>query len=225
MAIDDTAGRPIEHDGSALSLPSQCHLPYRHGVARKPKNFAIEVVGNVRPHERAFSVRVSPTAFVPSRFTAWVVLAQPRVRVDVELAIPPDGRQPIVRELTVTPGVDFAAPISTTTLRRILVDQIVRAVMAKAAAISEGHVVDRSDIGPGMYQLVGDPEDNMRFTPPMTADQLTARAAQVYREAQESGSRAPTGAVAAALGYSRSQASRYVRAAREAGLLPRVEGK
>jgi predicted GIY-YIG superfamily endonuclease len=47
-----------------------------------------------------------------------------------------------------------------------------------------------------------------------------AAAAGFYLAAQASGSPAPTLAVAAAMGVSRSQASRYVRAAREAGLLP-----
>lgn len=47
-----------------------------------------------------------------------------------------------------------------------------------------------------------------------------ATAAKVYLEAQNKGNNAPTEAVAAMLDVSRSQASRYVRAARDAGLLP-----
>lgn len=201
-------------------LQWQCHVQYRRGVPQPPKNFLIEIVGNVRPHERAVAVRVGPTSVVPSRFTAWVVLAEPRVRVDLELVVL-SATKPVVRELTVTPSVDGAAPITTTTLRRVLVDPIVKAVMDKAAKFSEGRVIDRSDVLPGAFQLPGDPDDEFRLTPPTDQpNERVRQAAQIYGQAAAFGSRAPTEAVAQALNVSKAQASRYVRAAREANLLP-----
>lgn len=48
-------------------------------------------------------------------------------------------------------------------------------------------------------------------------------AARVYSDAVKRGSRAPAVAVANEMGYSRSQVARYIRRARELGLLSRLE--
>jgi hypothetical protein len=137
------------------------------------------------------------------------------------LEVSPGGRTE-VRELTVSSlRVEGAAPVSTSTLRRILVDRIVQAVMAEAARYAEGKVIDRADVQPGAYQLAGDPDDSVRLGAPKTKPRV-AWAAQIYRSAMAAGSYAPTQTVAQELHVSRSQASRYVAEARGAGLLPQA---
>jgi hypothetical protein len=195
-------------------------VQYRQGVPQSPKNFRIERVGDVRPHERATPVRVSPTSAVPSRLTAWVVVVDPHVRVDLELVIMPAAK-PQVRELTVTAATtDGPSSISTSLLRRVLVDPIVDAVMAKAVRAAEGTVIDRSDVAPGAYQLPADPEDEFWVPGTPAVDPRVRRTARVYAQAVAFGNRSPTVAVAEALGMSKASASRYVRMAREANLLP-----
>jgi hypothetical protein len=54
------------------------------------------------------------------------------------------------------------------------------------------------------------------------AGDRAAVAAQVYLAAVKAGSRAPTLAVAAEFGYSRTHASRLIRQARDTGMLPRA---
>lgn len=199
-----------------VQLSGQWHRPYRRTVPRQPKNFAIETVVHVTPAQRWVPIRTGPTTYVPSRFTARLLLAEPKLVVDVDVVVGTGG-QARLQELAVIADQAGAVPISSSTLRRILVDQVLRAVLTAA---SRSDATDRPDLRPGAFQLPGDEEEAWvegKGTPQVR------RAAQIYISARASGSRAPTEAVATEMNVSRSQASRYVRAARDAELLPEAD--
>jgi hypothetical protein len=138
------------------------------------------------------------------------------IRVDV-------GGNVRVAELTIhaqeTPAT---AAITSRALRSIKLDALAREAVRRL----EGPVIMREDVAPGAFQRPGD--DPKTFWIPgggrvpgrrRTPREQAEEAAQIYSEAVGSGNRAPTKAVAAQLGYSRSQASRMIRTARDLGLL------
>jgi hypothetical protein len=187
-------------------------------VARTPKNFVIDAVqtGN----HRGNWIRIGRSTAVPEEFTARFSLYEHEVLVFVVVRVDPGGQ---ARILDLRVVVDEAGEtITTTTLRKVLVDQLLRAALSAATTKIEDRPDAHPDIEPAPFQIAAG-DDRVYWSPPPGASDKVAQAADAYREALASGSRAPTAAVAEALGYSRAQASRYIRAARDAGLLPRLE--
>lgn len=130
---------------------------------------------------------------VPERFTAVVELSEPAALVELQVRVATDG-QPRITELTVKAMPD--GWVTTGVLRGILPDQLLAAVMPLVSKIAQ-------------------PAENAASKGVNHA----SIAARVYVAAVSEWSKAPTEAVALQMNVSRSQASRYIRAARELGQL------
>jgi hypothetical protein len=178
-----------------------------------------------RPDPRAANVRTSRGHFAPSRIEADVELPGSGIRVRFLVRVDPGGA-PRVIELAVWAAEGAAGAITSRALRGIQLDRLAR----DAVRQWERPVTERPDIAPGAYSWPGAPEGTFMAEPPprrlrLTPAEKISEAARVYREALAGGSRSPTEAAAAALNVSRSQASRYVRQARDAGMLPPPPGR
>ena len=171
---------------------------YRSGVPRPPKDFEIAWV-SIEPREPGGYLRTGPDTKVPALFGASFALEKPRAAVMIEVFVGADLR-PYVAELTIRANVQ--TPITTSVLRQVLVDQLLREAMAKATVRSPNSTpVEEA-------RARGHGEEDAR------------RAAEIYSEAVATGSKAPAVAVANVMNRSRAQAARYIRKARELGLLP-----
>lgn len=173
-------------------------------MARQPKDFQIGWVSPVEPREPVSYMRTGPDTAIPMRFRASIALAVPDVAVAIEVFTGADLR-PRIYELTVRSNVQ--RPITTSTLRQVLVDQLLR------AAVKEAEIPVSSL-----------PAGTVLGTPPVPAtgkgDEDASTAARIYSEAVASGNPAPAMAVASVMGRSRAQVARYIRKARQLGFLP-----
>jgi len=188
-------------------------------VARQPKNFSIAGV-SVEPLEPSGYLPVGPDSAVPTRFEASLQLAQPEAAVTLEVFVGSD-RRPVVIELTIRSKV--RAPITTSMLRSVLVDQLVQAAIAEATVPASVRDEWLATLPPGL----ANPVDAawMSSAAPVSsargnAEEDARTAARIYQEALATGSRAPAVAVANTMHRSRAQVARYIRRARELGLLP-----
>jgi hypothetical protein len=189
-------------------------------VARPPKNFSIAWV-SVERLEPGGYLETGPDTAVPSRFEASFQLASPEAAVTMEVFVGADLR-PVVIELRIRSKV--RTPVTTSMLRTVLVDQLLQAALEKATVPSSVRDEWLAELPPGSGGAAG-------TTPPPSADERVrgnaeedARtAARVYKEALASGSRAPAVAVAHTMNRSRAQVARYIRRAREMGLLPALD--
>lgn len=174
------------------------------------------------PGERSAPVLIRAGAAAPSVIRAACKLGD--LRIGVTLLIRVDvGGTVRVAELTIhAQETPTTAAITSRALRSIKLDALAR----EAVRLLESPVVMREDVAPGAFQLPGD-DPKTFWIPgggrvpgrPRTPRGQAEEAARIYSEAVEAGNRAPTKAVAAQLGYSRSQASRMIRTARDLGLL------
>lgn len=140
-----------------------------------------------------------------------------RVRVD------PGGTVRVV-ELTINPAAPGDGAITSRALRGIRLDQLAK----EAVRQQERPTTKRDDVFPGAFQVPGDPANQAWLSPApgrRPTRELSNEAARIYTAAVEAGSRAPTLAVANELGYSRSQASRLIKAARDTGLIGPIQGE
>ena len=185
-------------------------------MPQRPKTFRIGHIV-VQAHERSAMVRTGPKRAAPSRFTAYAQLRNPDVQVAVTVALE-DGAVPVVEELAIRPGKK--TPVNSTVLRGILLDQIVPAVVKAASK----PITERPDVLPGAFQVSGEPDENQAWVSPAPgANEKVLQAARIYRDALSAGSRAPAAIAAEEMKLSRAQVARYIRKAREAGLLPSVD--
>lgn len=216
--------RPNMKSLPSRALPRQCRVPYLHDVPREPKDFTIDQV-LVQRHERSGLIRTGPETAVPTRFSASVVLTQPELTVWMDVRVDQAGTRPRLIDLRLT--TDIRAAITTSTLRRVLVDQLLQAALDRATVAVEGH----PEIHPDAFRAEGEPTDHAWVSPPprpssrgrATPDDRAREAARIYSEAVIGGSRAPGVAVANAMGYSRAQVARYIRRARDLRMLPPLE--
>lgn len=186
--------------------------PYRPDVAMTSKNFQIAAV-SVRPTDRAAMIRISAAEAVPARFTARVVLTQPKLDVEITVVVE-SGGFPRAESLTVQ--ATNTTPLTGTTLRQVLLDPILRAAIAEASVPA----VDRSDVAAGAFQVEGEAERALWIGAAPGSTERLRLAASIYNRRVAAGSRSPTQDMAEALNVSRPQASRYVKQARDAGLIP-----
>jgi hypothetical protein len=204
-----------------LSLPCQCPALYRPVVPRPPKDFDIEQV-STQPTDPTVPIRTGPLTAVPARFSAEVELKQPELRLWMDVRVDQAGARPRLVGLQITS--DVRGSITTSLLRRVLVDQLLHAAVEKASK----PITPRPEIDPGAFEPEGAAPDTVWVSPPLlspgrghaTPDERARTAALLYSEAVTRGSRAPAVAVANEMGYSRAQVARYIRRARQLGLLP-----
>jgi hypothetical protein len=198
---------------------------YLHDVARRANDVQIAALYPSRGHRSGWA-RTGETTAVPTIVQAEIHLIDPPVVVFLVVVTTGDGR-PRVREFHVTPSRSQDS-VTTTMLRKLPIDQLVRATMERSTLAIE----PRPDIHDGAFQVPGDP-DHQAWVGPLPAavgrgravpSDRVRKAAEVYRQAIADGSKAPTEAVAKTMGYSRPTAARDVRAARERGLLPATSG-
>jgi hypothetical protein len=129
-----------------------------------------------------------------------------------------DGAVPVIEELAVRPGKK--TPINSTVLRGILLDQIIPAAVKAASK----PIKERPDVMPGAFQVSGEEDESRAWVSPAPGvNEKVLQAARIYREALSAGSRAPAAIAAEEMNLSRAQVARYIRKAREAGLLPPVD--
>lgn len=207
----------------AHDLPQECPRPYRPRVARAPKHFSIGSV-SVERLEPSGYVETGPGTSVPSRFEASFQLVSPEATVTIEVFVGADLR-PAVIEMNIRSKV--RTPITTSMLRNVLVDQLLQAALEEATVPSSVRDEWLATMPPG----IADTASRTRTTVPPSsgervrdnAEEDARTAAQIYKEALAAGSRAPAMAVAHTMNRSRAQVARYIRRAREMGLLPALE--
>lgn len=218
-------------------------------MPREPKagTFVVDGVDVDPPTSYIAWMMVDQATAVPVRFSARFLLSEPLFVVSMDLAM--EGIRPVVRRIEAVRGrvnergivVDTEGGITTTNLRQILVDRLVRLAVekvrqpieqlpeeARAQLIRGGAEPAFADrFTRNAFRIPGvTPPGQYQFSPPppahterkSTRDRV-AEAAQHYRQAVENGSHAPGKDVALVMGISTSQASRYLKSAREAGLL------
>ncbi len=182
-------------------------------MPQRPKSFRIDSVA-VRPDPQAAPVRTGPGTAAPGVFVADVHLAVPDIHLKLGIRITAGGL-PVVQALTV--WASDQTPLTSGTLRKILLDPIVRAAAGEAAR----QVRDRSDVAPGAFHVDGAAEDELWVTAPAGATERVQQIARLYNDALMTG-RPPGLEAANAVHISRAQAARYIRKARELGLIPPV---
>lgn len=218
-------------------------------MPREPKagTFVVEHAEVDPPTSYMTWMMVDQDTAVPMRFSARFLLSQPLFVVSMDLAM--EGIRPAVRRIEAVRGrvnergliVDTEGGITTTNLRQILVDRLVRLAVEKvrqpierlpeesrAALIRGGAAPDfAARFTSNAFRIPGvTPPGQYQFSPPPAAHSerqstrdRVVEAAQHYRQAIANGSRAPGKDVAIAMGMSTSQVSRYLKSARDAGLL------
>jgi hypothetical protein len=190
-------------------------------------------------------IMVDQETAVPRQFAVTFQLAEPLFLVSMDIEM--EAVHPTVRKMEITRGrmnergfvEDAEGGITASNLRQVLVDRLVRAAMelvrqpverlpedARAALIRGGAMpTDADRIARNAFRIPGvTPPGQFQVSPPagpereVTKDRI-AKAAELYRRAVANGSKAPVKDVGIALGYSTSQASRFVKTARERGML------
>lgn len=236
-------------------LVTECRGIYHLGMSRgpNPEKFSIESVElDLSEADRGWTLVDRETA-VPTWFKATIQLERPLFLVTINISM--ELGRPVVRKLEVTPGRrnsegTFSAPrgegITTTNLRQLLIDRLVRAAVEKAKrpATSAHREVSSALRGSGVPAAAADELARAAFN--VGGDDLTTtvarialtplagrgretpkdrivKAATIYRNAVAAGSKSPVKDVGIALNYSTSQASRYLAAARADGLLDGVD--
>lgn len=210
------AGQRVRWSPATVHIPLQWQCMYRRGVARQPVDFEIGTVYTETDADA--TVRISATEAVPRTFIARIALERPKLEVELEVWMVQPGNRAVVRKLLVV--ANTATPVTTTTLRRVLVDPLLRAAV-QAAAVP---VTPRPDAHPLAFQVPGQQGTAYVGPPPPrtdrgrrdTADANAETAARIYKQAVMLGSRTPAKDVVAAMApVSRAQVARYLRRARE----------
>lgn len=175
-------------------------------MPKAAKNFEV-TVDSVRPHLDAVPIRTGEHTCVPSDLTA-VVTTNVWPKFEVRVKIAHSGRAALVGMTMFQPDVGGEPlAIVTSILRRLPIETMLHAVMKASTGPLDVPEAVRVDRIRGAAYRGGCVRDR------------AAWAADIYRRALATGNYAPTEAVAVEIGVSHSMASRYVRAARDAGLL------
>jgi hypothetical protein len=146
--------------------------------------------------------------------------------VTIEVFVGPDLR-PVVIELKVRSKVK--TPVTTSMLRSVLVDQLLQRAIEEATVPASVREEWLASLPPGIRGPQGEDKAAVGLSAVERrrshADDDARTAAQIYLEAVATGSRAPGVAVANRMNRSRAQVARYIRRARELGLLPPLQAK
>lgn len=171
---------------------------------------------HIEPGEGALQIRTGPKVAAPSHFKASIELKAPPMRVILWVRLD-GGAAPVVEELALRPAP--GSPLTSTTLRLVLLDPLIRAVVKKASR----PVIERPDVAPGAFQVKGGDQRHAWVSVPPGADERVLQIASLYNQALSAGSHSPAADAAAAVRLSRAQVARYVRRARAVGLIPPVD--
>ena len=224
-ALDCHLGEDNVREMCDTALSPGLTTPYLRGMPRSPKDFAVRDV-LIQP-DVSRTTRITPTAEVPLAFTAQIEFGEPPLTVTLKIEVSVGGQAQAKKiEISHKDG----APVTTSAMRKVLVDQLVSAALAKASV----EVKPLPDVHPYAWEShafdnVFGPEGVVRIDEGPASvrqersDSRAQQAAAIYRAAVAAGSRAPADAVATEMGYSRSQAARYLRRARELGFLSVAE--
>lgn len=201
------------------------HRSYDPCMARTPSSDRFEIKGlTAEADERAGWVAVSPTEAIPTRFYIRANLARPDCDVVLLAVVGSDG-EPKIKTAQVSVPMPGDAELTTSTMRGVLIHQLMKLAIEKVAR----PVRQRPDVRPGAFQLEGEPDNGFWVGPvpregrgSQTPRDRIGEAARIYREAVGRGSRAPVKDVATIMHISASQVSRYLKAARQDGLLEDV---
>ncbi|MGO1056966.1 hypothetical protein [Crossiella sp. CA198] len=178
-------------------------------MPRLPKNFRIDSVTIERLGSEGY-LPAGPDTAVPMNFEAHFQLGEPQAAVRIEVFVAPD-HGPIVLELNIRSNAKTS--VTTSVLRQVLVDQLLREAMTAAvvpASVREEWLATL----PSGHTATAESGERTQ------ADLDAHTAAQIYSEAVASGSKSPAVVVGHTMGRSRAQAARYIRRARELGILP-----
>lgn len=199
--------------------------PYDPDMPRRPSSERF-VVGDLVPRadERAGWVAINHSSAMPSRFTIDAQLKEPPCTVWIDAVVDSSG-EIRVKSLHVDVPLPGPASISTTSLRSVLISQLVRGAVQRLAQPIEV----LPDVHRGAFHVAGTPEAEVWIGTPTREgrgretprDRIRA-AATHYRDAVAQGSRSPVKDVARRLNFSESQTSRYLKAARLEGMLDDV---
>jgi len=207
---------------SAGSLQRPGRAPYLRDMGREATNFEIAEI-HISHAPDAAVIRTGLETGAPSPFTAHVVLTRPSLLVQMDVRLHKGGVPQII-ELRMQPNNE--PTITSGALRGVALDRLLRDVLREA----ESPVENLPEFAPNAYRLPGDKSDVFRVGVPAKSrvqqrgDAMAARAAEIYKQAVAHGSQAPAAAVATEMDRSRGQAARYIRRARELGLLPQLDG-
>jgi hypothetical protein len=196
-------------------------------MPRPPRDFQVAEF-RAQAEERSAAIRNGPQTAIPSRFTAVARLVEPPVHVSLWAVADNDGYGHVrVWRLEIENAEAMSAgSITTSRLRELLVDQLVK----RAVKELEVPWTARPEHGEDAFEIPGDSEATVRVGLPPAGERRALpdvsvdEAATIYNDAVHAGNRAPTLAVARELDYSRSHASRLIREARRRGLIPAVRG-
>ncbi|MDX3662285.1 hypothetical protein PV646_33700 [Streptomyces sp. ID05-26A] len=187
-------------------------------MPRLPKNFQIAWV-SIDELAPGGYLSTGPNTAIPNRFQANFQLESPPAAVALEVFVGTDLR-PVA--ISVKVQASTKTPVTTSVMRQILIDQLVQRAVEEATVPASKREQWLATLPPGAVQ----PTDRSDAAP--SADQRTRtqadddarRAALIYAEAVSRGNRAPAVAVANVMNRSRTQVARYIRRARELGILP-----
>ncbi|GLY55009.1 hypothetical protein [Lentzea sp. NBRC 102530] len=186
-------------------------------MPRLPKNFEIAWV-SIDELAPGGYLSTGPNTAIPNRFQANFQLENPPAAVVLEVFVGADLR-PVA--ISVKVQASTKTPVTTSVMRQILIDQLVQRAVEEATVPASKREEWLATLPPGAVQ----PTDRSDAAP--SADQRTRtqadddarRAALIYAEAVSRGNRAPAVAVANVMNRSRTQVARYIRRARELGIL------
>jgi hypothetical protein len=189
---------------------------YRSAVPRLPKNFRIESVTIETMEPRGY-LPTGPDTAVPTLFQARFLLGEPQSMVTLGVMVGAEG--PVIVNLNIKASATL--PVTPTSLRQMQLDLLLREAMSAAAVPASVRDEWLASLPPGVV-----PERN-EFPAPSVGQRVQSQAdhdahmaAKIYSEAVAAGSKAPAVAVSEAMSRSRAQVARYIRRARELGLLP-----
>ncbi|MGH3867820.1 MAG: hypothetical protein ACRDQ4_17175 [Pseudonocardiaceae bacterium] len=92
---------------------------------------------------------------MPSRFAAPIELQQPELTVWMDVIVDEAGARPRVVELQLY--VDVRTSLTTSVMRRVLVDQLLTAALDEATV----HVENKPGIHHAAFSAQGDPDDRV----------------------------------------------------------------
>ena len=179
-------------------------------MPRLPKNLRIDSVTIEHLGSRGY-LPAGPDTAVPVNFEAHFLLEEPNAAVRIEVFVTADVG-PVVVELNIRSAT--RTPVTTSVLRQVLVDQLLREAMTAAAVPASVREEWLATVPPNQTATTTEPTEHTQ------ADLDAHTAAQLYSEAVASGSKSPAVVVGNTMGKSRAQVARYIRRARELGLLP-----
>lgn len=207
---------------SLPTLPRARPDPYRPDVPRQPKSFRVDSVF-ITPVAPIEYLPTGPQTAVPTRFEAHFALDTPAANVTIEVFVD-QALGPVVQSLQLRPK-GATTSVGTTLLRQVPVDQLVQHAVAEATVTTAAqaepqppHHASPDKTGPATYPQEPTPTASERTRAQSDEDARTA--ARLWSNAVASGSKRPGIEVAEAMNRSRAQVARYVRRARELGLLP-----